>query len=300
MKRKSFIFILAFIGIMSAIWAIKRGVSSAPQTLPVSLPPQKPYSNTVAASGIIECAGDNFSIGSSTNGVVQEIYAKVGQQVKKGDPLFMLDNRELESELRIAEAKEKVAKAECYRILDQLSRLRAIKDLRAISQDDLKSKENEARIARAKLTQMHLEKEKASVLLDRMIIRSPIDGIVLQQNIHIGEYFSSNNNDQPSILLGNIKYLQIRADIDEQNASRITGQPHAIAYPKNRPSYSIPLTFSHIEPYVVPKISLTGSSREKVDTRVLQIIYTFEPPSDVSLYIGQQVDVFLKLDTGPS
>ena len=68
----------------------------------------------------------------------------------------------------------------------------------------------------------------------------------------------------------------------------------ASAYPKNRPTLSIPLKFAYIEPYVIPKISLTGSSREKIDTRVLQMIYTFDPPQDIALYIGQQVEVYIK------
>jgi hypothetical protein len=44
----------------------------------------------------------------------------------------------------------------------------------------------------------------------------------------------------------------------------------------------------------VPKVSLTGSSTERVDTRVLQVIYSLTRPSDPPLYVGQQVDVFIE------
>jgi HlyD family secretion protein len=54
----------------------------------------------------------------------------------------------------------------------------------------------------------------------------------------------------------------------------------------------LPLTFVRVEPYVVPKRALTGMGTERVDTRVLQIIYRVEA-SDPSLYVGQQVDVYL-------
>jgi len=53
------------------------------------------------------------------------------------------------------------------------------------------------------------------------------------------------------------------------------------------------LTFDRIEPYIVPKRSLTGDNRERVDTRVLQVIYRFERPS-FPLYVGQQVDVYIE------
>ena len=53
-----------------------------------------------------------------------------------------------------------------------------------------------------------------------------------------------------------------------------------------------PLRFVRFEPFVVPKRSLTGDSTERVDTRVLQVIYRVER-DDLPLFVGQQVDVFI-------
>jgi HlyD family secretion protein len=53
------------------------------------------------------------------------------------------------------------------------------------------------------------------------------------------------------------------------------------------------LRFVRVEPYVVPKKSLTGENTERVDTRVLQVIYAVENP-DPPLYVGQQLDVFIQ------
>jgi hypothetical protein len=44
------------------------------------------------------------------------------------------------------------------------------------------------------------------------------------------------------------------------------------------------------EPFIVPKQSLTGDSTERVDTRVLQVIYRVEPDR-APLFIGQQLDI---------
>jgi HlyD family secretion protein len=43
----------------------------------------------------------------------------------------------------------------------------------------------------------------------------------------------------------------------------------------------------------VPKKSLTGDSTERVDTRVLQVIFSFEP-GELPIYVGQQMDVFIE------
>jgi HlyD family secretion protein len=52
------------------------------------------------------------------------------------------------------------------------------------------------------------------------------------------------------------------------------------------------LKFVRFEPFIVPKRSLTGDSTERVDTRVLQVIYRVER-DDAMLFVGQQLDVFI-------
>jgi hypothetical protein len=66
----------------------------------------------------------------------------------------------------------------------------------------------------------------------------------------------------------------------------------AIGYLRGNKNIKTPLTFVRFEPYVVPKKSLTGDSTERVDTRVLQVIFRFER-GDLPFYIGQQMDVFI-------
>jgi hypothetical protein len=48
----------------------------------------------------------------------------------------------------------------------------------------------------------------------------------------------------------------------------------------------------------VPKRSLTGDNRERIDTRVLQVIYRFEKPA-FSVYVGQQVDIYIERSNNP-
>ena len=55
------------------------------------------------------------------------------------------------------------------------------------------------------------------------------------------------------------------------------------------------MRFVRVEPYVIPKKSLTGDNTERVDTRVLQVIYQVDR-DEPGLFVGMQVDVFL--DTG--
>jgi HlyD family secretion protein len=55
----------------------------------------------------------------------------------------------------------------------------------------------------------------------------------------------------------------------------------------------VPLTFERIQPYVTPKIELSDERQERVDLRVLPVIFRFDRPKGVSLYPGQLVDVYV-------
>jgi HlyD family secretion protein len=67
---------------------------------------------------------------------------------------------------------------------------------------------------------------------------------------------------------------------------------HAMGHVRGNADLKAPLQFVRFEPFVVPKRSLTGDSTERVDRRVLQIIYRVER-DDVPLFVGQQLDVFI-------
>ena len=95
------------------------------------------------------------------------------------------------------------------------------------------------------------------------------------------------------MILGETDHLQIRADVDEQNAPLVVANEPAVAFLKGDTKNPITLRFVRIEPYVVPKKSLTGDSTERVDTRVLQIIFEFDRPG-TPVYVGQQMDVFIQ------
>jgi HlyD family secretion protein len=66
----------------------------------------------------------------------------------------------------------------------------------------------------------------------------------------------------------------------------------AVGYLRGNKAISVPLKFVRFEPYVIPKVSLTGESTERVDTRVLQAIYSFER-GNLPIYVGQQMNVYI-------
>jgi len=83
--------------------------------------------------------------------------------------------------------------------------------------------------------------------------------------------------------------------VDEQIASRVKPGARATGFIKGDSAHPIPLEFVRIEPYVIPKRSLTGASIERVDTRVLQVIYKFNNNQpERPIYVGQQMDLYIE------
>lgn len=274
---------------------------------PPIAPAEKPFPHTLAGTGIIEALRENVAIGVPEPGLVQEVLVKAGQTVKQGGALFKLDDRLLTAQLAAQQADVEVARAGIgvatatrNKAADALARLKAVDDPRAVSQDDLKNRQNETAVAEAMLVSASAQAQAAeakmkqtAVMLARLTVPAPRDGTVLQVNIRAGEY-AGIAPKVPAILLGDTDEFQIRCDIDEQNAPRVRPGQRAVAYVKGDTKRSLPLSFDRIEPYIIPKASLTGASTERVDTRVLQVIYKLPRPADVTLYAGQQVDVFIE------
>ena len=159
---------------------------------------------------------------------------------------------------------------------------------------DLQAAESALGSARANLLLARAQLTQADVNLDLLTVRAPRDGEILRQNMHEGEYagVSPSDPNAPSLLLGETDQLQLRADVDEDSASRVIAGAPAVAYIKGMRSNPIPLRFVRIEPYITVKKSLTGDSTERVDTRVLQVIYQFDK-TKVPVYVGQQMDAFI-------
>jgi multidrug efflux pump subunit AcrA (membrane-fusion protein) len=203
-----------------------------------------------------------------------------------------------------------------------LDRLKKIEGSTAISADELSRREMAVEMAKAQVTKAKANLDllqagawkadtmvaNAAVLqaramvnqtqteLRRLTVTAPQLGggeyKVLQVNVRPGEFVGTQSGPA-LIVLGSVGKLHVRVDLDENDIPRFTPNMAGVAKPRGNPNVEFPISFVRVEPYVIPKKSLTGSSLERVDTRVLQVIYSLETKGK-TLYVGQQMDVFLE------
>jgi multidrug resistance efflux pump len=150
----------------------------------------------------------------------------------------------------------------------------------------------ELEMSRADVAYAQAQVQVTQTAIDLLTVKAPVEGQVLQVNVRVGEYAQAGPLASPLMLFGDVDTLRVRVDVDENEASRVRPGAKAEASVRGNPELKTALHFEYIEPYVIPKKSLTGESTERVDTRVLQVIYSFHR-GDFPVYVGQQMDVFI-------
>lgn len=215
-------------------------------------------------------------------------------------------------EARVREAKANVTDQD-----DLLQRSRRLQQQRAIGDEELNRRIQAARMAREQLRKAEADLDlmkagawgpdkeiaKAAVEmaqgqlaqvetdLERLTVTALVDGVVLQVNVRPGEFVNAQAGTA-LVVLGNVGTLHVRVDIDEHDVPRFEPGATATAFLRGDPRQKFDLRFVRVEPYVIPKKSLTGDNTERVDTRVLQVIYAVESGHG-RLYVGQQLDVYV-------
>lgn len=142
----------------------------------------------------------------------------------------------------------------------------------------------------------------SAALLSKYTIKAPTDGVVLSVQTAVGDYVSSQGSYDtytqgftPIAVMGSAEgFLGVRCFIDEILISRLPRPDKTRAEMSIRGTNTkIPLEFVRVQPLVSPKIQLSNQRLERVDLRVLPVIFRFAPPAGTDVYSGQLVDVYI-------
>jgi HlyD family secretion protein len=303
-KRLSFYIALA--GVIGGISLVRQLQKKPPAPPPLAEPTRSPFKNFVAASGIIESKRENVSIATPKQGLITAVHVQVGMTVSSNAPLLQLDDREarartetLRAQTASLEAQREVEKVAIADWTDQFERTEKLVKSEVATDEERKRKWFTLEAAKARLAKIDADLKTLQAQIQQseterevLTVRAPREGKILQVNVRAGEY-AMLNSTTTLMVLGDVSLLQIRADVDEQNAPLVVAGQNGVAFLKGSNDKKMPLRFTRIEPFVVPKKSLTGDSAERVDTRVLQIIFEMDRPP-FPIYVGQQVDVFIE------
>jgi HlyD family secretion protein len=146
--------------------------------------------------------------------------------------------------------------------------------------------------------------EADKALLEKHNIKAPIDGVILRINTAVGSYVSPqgvydtySQTMTPITEMGATEdYMAVRCFLNEILTPRLPEPKDMVGqmFIRGNGNNAIPLEFERIQPYTIPNIELSAERAERVDVRVLPIIFKFKKPKDVNVYAGQLVDVYIR------
>jgi multidrug efflux pump subunit AcrA (membrane-fusion protein) len=347
MFRKYGLPLAALLMLFFAVYNVILGQQTPHRLEPPVPPARSPFGEGIAGAGLVEARTENIAVGTNLPGIVTKVFVEVGQKVREGDPLFMVDDRALKADYQVKQQALLSAQAQLDKLkqmprkeevpaleakvgemqanladqADQLRRTRRVltqgytsdeegvrrhnaaqmasEQLRKAQADLVLLKagawEPDLRIALVAVAQADAQLKQTETDLERLTVRALVYGEVLQVNVHLGENVATQGG-QALVLLGDVNRLHVRVDVDEHDIPRLPRNLEAAparAMLRGEPGQQLTLRFVRVEPYVIPKKSLTGDNTERVDTRVLQVIYALEQ-GPRRVYVGQQLDVYIE------
>lgn len=314
MNRPSFSrIILPIIAIIGIIGSIVYLMTSQPDTslsnpkeTPARTPQSQRQTGSIVGTGVTEPSSEVVDIAAHVPGVIDKVFVAPGDQVSAGQALLEIDSRNAraavsEAVARAATARQsiKAAQTSLQVAQNQYALYRQVDDPRAVSQQEVITRRDavanaqaQLAVAQAQARQAEAQVAQARVELGRHIVRAPAAMEVLQVDTRAGEYAGTQGTASVLMKLGATKPLHVRLDIDENQIEKIAiGQP-AVISARGDAKRQVQAVFVRAEPLIVPKRSLTNSATERVDVRVLQLIFALPEAGD-QFFVGQQVDGFV-------
>lgn len=143
-------------------------------------------------------------LSSQVRGAVHEIAVREGAAVKKGQPLVLLDQRDVQAGLARAEAEAENAGA-------QLARMEGLFKEESVAKQELDNARRAAKVAEA-------GRQAALAQLSYTIIRAPFDGVVVEKKIEVGELASP---DQPLVKIEDPSRFRLEATLAESDLKSV-------------------------------------------------------------------------------
>jgi multidrug resistance efflux pump len=305
--------VLALLGLAFAAWVVLSGRPDRSMTTPPQSPPRVPAAQiaggTVSGAGIVEPSSELVQLSPLVPGVVTKVTVTAGDRVAAGQLLLALDDRDARAALAEAEAARgyadkaiAAARIEVENARRQLDLLLRVSDPAAVAEQQRLDRRQALALAESRLALAEADRARAEAAISsarteigRREIRAPRPGEILQVRTREGQYVTAGpgpSNAEPPITMGETRPLHVRIDIDETEIGRVQQGADAVVNLRGAADRQVKARFVRLEPLVIPKRSLTNQSNERVDVRVLQLIYAL-PDDAAGFAVGQQVDAFI-------
>lgn len=173
----------------------------------------------ITAVGNIQ-ALSTVSIKSQVEGEIASVHFKEGQEVKTGDPLFSIDARMYEAQLRQAEASLLKNKAQLLNTKKQLERYASVLR-KGITEEQYDNLSANAASLEASIKSDESMIDAAKLRVSYCSIKAPVSGVTGSLKVSKGNIVKANDNDRPLVTINQIKPIYAVFSVPEKNLAEI-------------------------------------------------------------------------------
>jgi HlyD family secretion protein len=177
--------------------------------------------SVVSSTGTLQ-ATTTVEVGTQVSGQIAEIYVDFNDHVTKGQLIARIDPTLLQQEVRSAEASLEKSKAELEQAQRELDRMQRLYDRKAATESEYNTAQYQAAVAQASYKSAQINLERARRNLTYTEIRAPINGVVLERTVDVGQTVAASLSAPKLFLIAeDLSELEILASVDESDIGQI-------------------------------------------------------------------------------
>jgi HlyD family secretion protein len=176
---------------------------------------------TISATGSLEPV-DEVEVGTQVSGDVSKIYVDFNDKVKKGQVIAEIDKSKLQATLYQAQIAYQSAKNDYEHSLKTFERTKKLSETNSASTVDLETAEYQVNAAKFSMDKSASEEKQAQLNLSYSVIKSPINGVVLERSVDVGQTVAASMSTPTLFILAkDLKQMKVMADVDEADIGAV-------------------------------------------------------------------------------
>src|SRR5256714_2876790 len=182
--------------------------------------------STVSATGTLS-AVKTIQVGTQVSGQISAIYADFNQHVRRGQLLATIDPALQNQAVAEAQAQLERAQATMNQMEGDYARAKQLYEWKAITASEFSAVQSNFSVHKADVKSAQIALERARQNLAYTKIYAPIDGVIVERNVDVGQTVAANFSTPQLFLIANdLSDMQILALVDESDIGAIKpGQP---------------------------------------------------------------------------
>jgi HlyD family secretion protein len=220
-KLKITVAAVALASLGGTVWFYQRADGKeAPQYRTAALT-RGSLKSTVSATGTLQ-AVRTVQVGTQVSGQVAQIYVDFNDRVKKGQLLARIDPTLQQQAVEDAQAQLDRAQATLTAAQDDYTRNKALFDARVLTAAEFESSKSNFAVQQAAVKSAQIAVDRAKQNLSYTSIYSPIDGVIVERNVDVGQTVAASLSAPQLFLIANdLSEMQILASVDESDIGQI-------------------------------------------------------------------------------